>query len=209
MGWLILTLLVALSLAGLWLLRVRGGLLTACAAALCLGAAGYALQGRPNLSGFTAPAGEAPDAVPLTEVRHAFYGNFSAEESWLLLSEGLARSGNSEDAVGILQNAVQRYPGSAELWVGLGNALVNHSHGLTPPADYAFTRAAELAPGHPGPRFFRDLALLRSGDANTALGDLMLLLKENPKASWRPMVGKLVLAIIADGGRQEGSGRAG
>ena len=38
----------------LWLLGVRGGLLTASAAALLLGAAGYALQGSPDLPG--APA---------------------------------------------------------------------------------------------------------------------------------------------------------
>ena len=48
MGWLVLFLLVGASLALLWLLGVRGGLLTASAAALLLGASGYALQGRPG-----------------------------------------------------------------------------------------------------------------------------------------------------------------
>lgn len=47
MGWLILLALVAASLAALWALRVRQGMLTGAAAALMLGAAGYALQGRP------------------------------------------------------------------------------------------------------------------------------------------------------------------
>ena len=45
MGFLALILLVALSLAALWFLRVRRGLLQAAAAALLFGAAGYALQG--------------------------------------------------------------------------------------------------------------------------------------------------------------------
>ena len=54
MGWLVLFALVALSLAVLWRLGVRQGMLTAAAAALMLGASGYALQGRPGLRG--APA---------------------------------------------------------------------------------------------------------------------------------------------------------
>jgi hypothetical protein len=40
MGWLILLLLIAVALGALWALRVRGGLLTAAAAALLLGASG-------------------------------------------------------------------------------------------------------------------------------------------------------------------------
>lgn len=51
MGWLILLLLVALSLGALRLFRVRGGAFTAGAAALLVGAAGYALQGSPDLRG--------------------------------------------------------------------------------------------------------------------------------------------------------------
>ena len=49
MGWITLLVLIAVSLGFLWLLGVRGGLLTASAAALLLGASGYALQGSPDL----------------------------------------------------------------------------------------------------------------------------------------------------------------
>src|SRR5438270_4395033 len=49
MGWVGLVLLLALSLAALWLFGVRGGLLKATAAALLLGASGYALQGQPDV----------------------------------------------------------------------------------------------------------------------------------------------------------------
>jgi cytochrome c-type biogenesis protein CcmH len=202
MGWLILLILFALSIGLLWLRGVRHGLLTAAAAALMLGAAGYALQGRPELRGAPAQGGEGRDVFPLTEARHAFFGNFSAAESWLRISEALARDGKSEEAVGILQNAVGRYPGDAQLWVGLGNALVDHAHGLTPPAEYAYRRASELLPGHPAPRFFYDLALLRSGGSETAFKDLVALMREYPKASWRPMVGTLVLAIALNGDRK-------
>ena len=188
-GWLILLLLIAASAGALWLLKVRGGLLTAAGAALVFGAAGYALQGSPGLPDAPANAGAERSVIPLTEARHAFFGNFSAEESWLGMSEGLARAGNTEDAVGILQNAVGRYPGSVQLWIGLGNALVDHAHGLTPPAELAYRRAAELAPGHPAAPFFYGLALARSGDRAGAVAVWQrILATAPPKASWRPLV---------------------
>jgi len=188
-GWLILLLLIAASAGALWLLKVRGGLLTAAGAALVFGAAGYALQGSPDLPDAPANAGAERSVIPLTEARHAFFGNFSAEESWLGMSEGLARAGNTEDAVGILQNAVGRYPGSVQLWIGLGNALVDHAHGLTPPAELAYRRAAELAPGHPAAPFFYGLALARSGDRAGAVAVWQrILATAPPKASWRPLV---------------------
>lgn len=189
MGWAILLLLVALSLGGLWFLGVRGGLLKATAAALLVGASGYALQGEPALPGSPAPGIEGRDAVPLTQARHAFFGNFSPGESWLLMSEALARDGNTEDAVGILRNAVGRYPADEQLWIGLGNALVDHAHALTPPAEFAYQRAAELAPGRPASPFFYGLALARSGDREAAVQLWKRVLANSPPdASWRPLI---------------------
>lgn len=189
MGWLILLALFALALAALRLLGVRGGLLKAAAAALLVGASGYALQGRPDLAGSPAQGSAGRDFVPLAEARHAFYGNFSAEEPWLLMSEGLARAGNTEDAAGLLQNAVRRYPGSAQLWIGLGNALVDHAHGITPPAELAYQRAARLQPDHPAAPFFYGLALARSGDSQGAVAVWKKILATAPPgASWRPLI---------------------
>jgi cytochrome c-type biogenesis protein CcmH len=196
MGWLLLLMLFAASIAALWKLGVRGGLLKAAAAALLVGASGYALQGRPGLQGAPAIGSEGRDVLPLTEARHAFYGNFSAAESWLRISEALARSGNTEDAVGILQNAVRRYPGDPQLWIGLGNALVDHAHGLTPPAEFAYRRAAELSPGYPGPPFFYGLALARSGDRQSAVALWQQILAKAPAdASWRPLIEQGVAAL--------------
>jgi cytochrome c-type biogenesis protein CcmH len=196
MGWLILVLLVAASLALLWVLRLRGGLLTASAAALLLGGAGYALQGRPDLAGALARGDEAHQFFPLTDARHAFFGHFSPAESWLRMSEALERDGNSEDAVGILQNAVKRYPGDPQLWVGLGNALVDHARGLTPPAELAYKRAAEVSPGYPGPPFFYGLALARSGDRDGAIAIWKAILKTAPEnAEWRPLIEQGVAAL--------------
>lgn len=196
MGWVALLLLVTLSVGLLWVLRVRGGLLTASAAALLFGSVGYAVQGNPDMPGAPAQGGEAHDVFPLTEARHAFFGYFTPAESWLRMSEALARDGQSEDAVGILENAVKRYPADPQLWIGLGNALVDHARGITPPAELAYKRAEELAPGYPAPPFFYGLALARSGDRQGALVLWRQILKTAPaKADWRPLVEQGVAAL--------------
>jgi cytochrome c-type biogenesis protein CcmH len=196
MGWIILLALIGLSLGGLRLLGVRGAALTASAAALLLGGAGYALQGSPDLPGAPAQTGEAPDVFPLTQARHAFFGDFAPAETWLRMSEALARDGHSEDAVGILQNAVKRYPGDPQLWIGLGNALVDHARGITPAAELAYRRAEDAAPGHPAAPFFYGLALARSGDRDGALKLWRDVLAKAPQdASWRPLVEQGVVAL--------------
>lgn len=198
MGWLILFILAAASFGLLWLLGIRGGLLTASAAALLIGASGYALQGRPGIAGAPAAAGEGHEFFPLTDARHAFFGHFAPAESWLRMSEALERDGNSADAVGILQNAVRRYPGDPQLWIGLGNALVDHARGLTPPAEFAYKRAAEVSPGYPGPPFFYGLALARSGDRQGAIAIWQDILKTAPpQAEWRPLVEQGVVTLSA------------
>jgi cytochrome c-type biogenesis protein CcmH len=196
MGWAILLLLLALALGALWLLGVRDGFFKAAAAALLVGATGYAVQGRPDLSGAPAQAGKDSEVLPLTEARHAFFGRFTPAESWLVMSEALARDGETEEAIGLLQNAVRRYPGDAQLWIALGNALVDHAHGLTPPAELAYKRAAEMAPGHPAPPFFYGLALARSGDRQAAVTLWTQILQTGPKdAAWRPLVEQGVAAL--------------
>src|SRR5690349_12950269 len=139
---------------------------------------------------------EGGDIFPLTQARHAFFGDFTPAETWLRMSEALARHGNTEDAVGILQNAVKRYPGDPQLWIGLGNALVDHGRGLTPPAELAYRRAAQVAPGHPAAPFFYGLALARSGDRDGAVAQWKKILQDAPKdASWRPLVEQGVAAL--------------
>jgi cytochrome c-type biogenesis protein CcmH len=196
MGWLILLALMAFSMIALRLLGVRGAGLTASAAALFLGGAGYMLQGRPNLPGAPAQGVESGDIFPLTKTRHMFFGEFTPAESWLRMSEALARDGRSEDAIGILQNAVKRYPGDPQLWIGLGNALVDHARGVTPPAELAYKRAEQAAPGHPAAPFFYGLALARSGDREGALKLWRdILAKSPPNAGWRPLVEQGVAAL--------------
>jgi len=203
MGWLILLLMIGLGLGSLRLLAVRGAAFTASAAALLLGGAGYALQGRPSLTGVPAQGFDSRDYFPLTQARHAFFGNFTPAEPWLRMSEALARDGQSADAVGILENAVKRYPGDAQLWIGLGNALVDHARGITPPAELAYKRAEETVPGHPAAPFFYGLALARSGDREDALRIWRdILAKAPPNVSWRPLVQQGVDTLSAPPSQQ-------
>lgn len=199
-GWVILLLLVVAALAALRLLGVKGAILQLGAAALLLGCAGYALQGNPGLDGSPRARSAEEPPIPLTKMRHAFFGQFSGAEPWLRISEALASRGNTEDAVGVLGSAVRERPDNAALWVGLGNALVDHAKVITPASQFAFNRAAELAPGHPAPAFFMGLALARSGDRDGALALWREVLANAPaEAEWRPMVEDAV-AVIEPGG---------
>lgn len=197
-GWLILLVLLALGLAAAWLLKLRGAMLQLVAAALLLGAAGYALQGRPGLPGSAAQRATASHVFPLTAARRAFFGEFSGSEHWLIMSESLARGGNTTDAVGLLRSAVREHPGDPALWVGLGNALVDHAGVITPASKLAFQRAGELAPQHPAAPFFEGLALARSGDPDGAIALWRKILADAPAdASWRPLVEDAIAALGA------------
>lgn len=203
-GWAALLLLMGFSLALLWLLRVRGAMLQLAGAALLFGAAGYATFGSPGLASSTRSAEQRRPPIPLTQLRHAFYGNFGPTEHWLIISESLASRGKTQEAAGVLQSAVREHPGDPSLWVGLGNALADHANTLTPASELAFKRAAELAPGHPAPRFFFGLALARSGDPKDAIALWRQILAEAPAdASWRPVVEDAIAALEVSGTRPQ------
>src|SRR6185503_17651369 len=184
------------SLAAFWLLGLRGPMLKLAAAALLVGASGYAMQGRPGLAGSPRIATASRQVIPLTAARHAFFGDFTGSEHWLLMSEAMARRGNTADAAGILRSAVREHPGDPQLWIGLGNALVDHAGVLTPAAEFAYRQAEELAPVHPAPPFFLGLALARSGDRVAAVRLWNQMLADAPAdASWRPLVEDAVAAL--------------
>jgi cytochrome c-type biogenesis protein CcmH len=197
-GWIALALLIALCAGALYLFGLRGGVLQMAAAVLMFGAAGYALQGRPGLTG--APRERRSNAVPvpLAPLRHAFFGEFTGAERWLVIADGYARRGNTRDAAGVLRSAVREHPGDPQLWLGLGNALVDHAGVITPAAELAYSRAEELAPGHPAARFFYGLALARSGQGQAAVAEWRGVLAGAPAdASWRPVVEDAIVALVA------------
>ena len=195
-GWLALALLVALGLAAFRLLGVRGAMFQLAAAALLVGAAGYALQGRPGVPSSERAAQASRQAIPLANARRAFFGEIGGSSHWLMLSDSMAGRGKTADAAGILRSAVREHPGDPVLWIGLGNALVDHVGVLTPAAQLAYERAAALAPGHPAPPFFYGIALARSGEREAAVKLWRQMLAEAPAdASWRPLVEDAVAAL--------------
>ena len=60
---------------------------------------------------------------------------------------------------------------------------------LTPAAELAYRRSIELAPNHPGPKFFFGLALAQNGklDAGERLWTEALA-QAPPNVAWRPLV---------------------
>ena len=195
-GWLILAVLMALGLAAFRLLGLRGPMLQLGAAALLAGAAGYALRGRPGLDGSPRAAAASPEVLPLTAARNAFFGEFSRTGHWLLMADSMARKGRTADAAGLMRSAVREHPNDPVLWVGLGNALVDHARVITPAAQLAYERAMELAPGHPAAPFFFGVALARSGDRAGAVAMWRQVLANAPAdASWRPLVEDAIAAL--------------
>lgn len=188
-GILILLLLAGLALGALRLLDLGGSLLTMAAAALMFGGAGYALQGRPGLGGSPAQGSAEARHLPLANARHALLGQFTSSERWLIIADSYASRGKTEDAVGLVQSGLRAHPDDYVLWVGLGNALVDHAGIITPAAELAYGRAATLAPWSPAPAFFRGLALFRSGQREAALAEWRSVLAEAPaNAGWRPLI---------------------
>ena len=189
MGFAWLALLALMALALLWLLKLRGPLLTFAGAAVAIGCAGYALQGNPGLTGKPRTSAERAPPMSVAGARHALMGQFDYSDTWLNMADALSSRGNTQDAVNLLRTQVARHPGDYKLWVGLGNALFDHSRILSPAARFAYERARQLAPGYPAPPFFLGLAEARSGNPEEAVRLWRGILADAPaNASWRPMV---------------------
>jgi cytochrome c-type biogenesis protein CcmH len=148
---------------------------TSALAALALGLAGYALQGRPGLAGSPTRAAPAAAGVgeAMVELRRAVLPDrFHSRSSWLITADALARRDRPADAATMLRGAIRENPRDAEAWLALANALTAAGEGvLTPAAQYAYRRAEQLAPESPGVPFFVGVAQLQ---ANNLLDARML-----------------------------------
>ncbi|KKW92752.1 tetratricopeptide repeat protein [Sphingobium chungbukense] len=142
------------------------------AAALLLGLAGYAWQGRPALAGASRQAEEKSGAAfdeKLAEQRRGMAERYGKAGQWLLLSDGLGRQGKTREAANVLLSGLREMPDDPNLWLGFGNALVAHAGGvMSPAADFAYRRAMAIDPGGPAPRYFYGLALARAGQLKEA-----------------------------------------
>lgn len=185
MTWVLVLLLAAIVLAALvWLLKLPRNCYEWAGAALLLGLAGYALQGEPGQPGAPKPPIETANTADeaLIAQRQAMGASFGSGQSWLIVADGLSRRGQFGAAAQVLRSAVRQNPNDPDLWVALGNALVGHGNGfISPAAQFAFQRAATIAPQHPGPPFFMGLALAQSGRLVEARTIWAQLLARAPK----------------------------
>ena len=200
MGWLFMAAFALLAGAGLfWFVRRDTGAMQFLGAALLLALAGYAWQGRPGLPGspHRPPEHQGLPDSEFAKVRHQLSGRFTNADSWLTMAEMYNREGDTEGAAQIIEAGLRAHPKDADLWVGLGNALVIHGGGMmSPAAQLAFQRAAAIAPNHPGPKFFYGLALAQGGhldEAERIWRDL--LATAPPNATWRSAIEERLQAI--------------
>lgn len=190
MGWLIFVVLALATGGVLWRFgRMPKGTLELLGAALFLAVAGYAWQGSPGMPGKPTPP-PADARVPDSEFaleRTKLLGQFGGDADILGAADAFHRQGLNLYAIGLIKGALERHPKSADLWVGLGNAMVIHGSGMmSPAAQLAFERAAQIAPDHPGPPFFMGLAYAQAGQLDRAEQIWRGLLDRSPKdAPWR------------------------
>lgn len=159
-------------------------------AALMLGAAGFAWQAHPSQPG--APKASVKSAAPSGQSMIEARKQLSAQDGqssnrWSMIADGLARNGSFGDAAGVLLGAVRDNPQNADAWLAMANDLVAHAEGtLTPAAQFAYDRASAADPAHPGPDFFRGLALATNGKLDEGREAWANLLKRTPPdAPWR------------------------
>lgn len=166
MGFVALALFGAATSALLWRLGIARPLWSIVGAALMLGATGYALQGRPLLPGRPTEADARPLEVDpgLVELRGELFGGYTADAAYFTAGDAMLRAGDAGAAVQVMLGGIRRYPGSVEIWTGLGTTLSIHDgNQMSPSALLAFQHAMRLSPRHPGPSFFAGLAYVRGG----------------------------------------------
>lgn len=193
MGWLILLLFAAATLAALvWIARPGRQAIELVVALLLVAVAGYAWQGRPGLAGkpTAARASHPTQDVLFAEERVRWLGKVGRDNQLLDTADNFIRGGDAAYAIGVLRGELSRRPDSMILWIGLGNALVSYADGaVTPPARFAFQRAGAIAPAHPAPAYFLALEYAQGGDLDTAEGIWRQLLATSPAdAPWRPWI---------------------
>lgn len=206
-------------LVGLWLARPllaaapgRGLWLGIVALFLAGGIGAYALAGRPDLP--DQPAPPRPQPAEASREMAAAYEALRADPAnvagWINLSLALGQMGQTAKAAEGLRVALGAMPGQPDLWVAYGETLVAHAEGqVTPAARLAFDKASQLAPNHPGPKFYLALAWMQAGRPKEALAALEDLKRASPAdAPWLPRVERMMRGAQAmmDAGLGDGMG---
>ncbi|WP_245824525.1 tetratricopeptide repeat protein [Sphingomonas azotifigens] len=209
MGWVVFGAFALLILALLLLIRFPRRLWTLPAMAIMLAGAGYAWQGQPVLPDHPVEgvANVRPLDPDLIAVREGLFGRFNFDYSYFMAADAMTRAGAPQLAATVMLGAVRKAPGDPGLWAGLGLAMAEHDGDqLSPAARYAFAKAAELNPNHPGPPFYQGIVLARSGDLDAARREWGKALQLLPKdASYRDDLVKVMLKLdpgLAEAARQ-------
>jgi Flp pilus assembly protein TadD len=166
MGWVMLALVGGTAFALLIVLRLPRLLWSFAGAALMLGAAGYALQGRPATPArpTVATTSAEADDPGLIDLRGRMLGLYGAEAAYQVAADAMTRAGDRKAAVQVLLGGIRTAPRSVMLWTSLGSAMAAHDGQVSPASLFAFRHAGRLAPDHPAPPFFLGLAYVRAGE---------------------------------------------
>jgi cytochrome c-type biogenesis protein CcmH len=163
MSWLLAIGLAVVAFAVMaFALRLPKNAWTSVLAALALGLAGYALQGKPDMPGAPSrvvAAAEGTGEAMVDLRRTVVPERFHSRSSRLLIADALARRDRPEEAATMLRGAIREAPRDSEAW------LAPATDGrLTPASQYAYRRAEELAPESPGVPFFVGIAQLQANN---------------------------------------------
>lgn len=198
-GWAALAVIGVAAFGLLWLFGLPRTLWSFAGAALMLGAAGYALQARPDLAGAPVAAGKKvqPDEPELHKLRGDMFGRFTVNDTYFIAADALVRGGDADKAAKMMLGGVRSAPQDPSMWTWLGMTLVEADDGtMSPAAALAFRRGVTLAPKHPGPAFFYGLARARTGQIDAALPWLRKALELTPaKAEYRDEVEGAVRSV--------------
>ena len=159
MGWIALALIGIAAAALLWRLGVPRMLWTTAAAALMLGAAGYALQGSPNRA--ASPAKPKLDtteiAAEIASLRGQMFSRFTADAAYETAADAMLRAGLPGNAVKVTLGGLDRYPRSIQLWTELAASSSRMTAAMSRPprcsrfaARFSSTRAIPARPSFSG-----------------------------------------------------------
>lgn len=201
-GWILIILLATLETGGVLLFtRSRRQLWPAVLAAVVLGLAGYAWQGRPEQPASPAMpiSAQLKTNDALIAMRSDMDANYGVAKRYLTLADSYVRDGNYKYAAAIINSGLRRYPREGDLWAGLGVVLFLAGDGkMSPPAEMAFANARKFRPTSRAPDYFKGLVALFNGQPVETLQIWQGLVDGAPEnAVWKPKLESQLSGLIS------------